>query len=715
MRRAPAVITTSCRAVPWRGALMLLLACAIVLAACAVPSQPAESSPTAASAVANTSSTSAVRVGDITSQATGATTSAATGVSSVAGTGTQSTAGPTPTPGPLPATATPTADASLAVVQQTFLLMMDKFFKPVTSQALLSAAWQGAVQEARSEGVSTAPQRPTLTGDPQADMAAYAQQYEALVKPLSGDHQQIAFAAADAITQSVNERHTYFLTPSQVQQFTASSSGQSGLVGIGVQLAQGQNGFLVADIFPDSPAQKGGMQLGDAITAVNGQNVRNASLAELSAALRGQEGTTVKLDVSHADGSKATLTLTRAQVYEPLLESRVLTPGVCYVRLHQFPMADQLLPDGNTIIQDLDADLTACQQAQVKGWVLDLRGNPGGADVDRFTSRFIAQGVIATSRDRLNARYEMAPEGHLFPQQLPLAVLVDSRSGSSSEILASAVQDLHRGIVVGTHSAGVVNGTELIPLPLNAMLGVAVNQLFRGATDTPLDGTGVTPDVQVSYLPPTASDLAQGLDSQISRAVQEVLSLQYTPAAATPVASAMLSPAVLQQTLDPLIPAEAAVPATGQAKRVDVLIDTIEAYASGNPDLVQARARALRLGFQGAIIHRYGAVDAPDYTVAISLYASADGAIADMDRIYQPGEAQNPNEDITVQSPVQLGDETAFRIGTGPNAGTVTLNWRHGRVLLQIEHDGTAGEVPADALATLAKAIDAQYAQHPVP
>jgi carboxyl-terminal processing protease len=620
----------------------------------------------------------------------------------------------TPTYAPIPATATPVADQSLALLQEAFTLLVDKFFKPLNSKDLLTVAWQAAAQEAQREGGRGGIAAPDLTGNASADLAAFSRQYLQLVAGMSGDHAHVAYQAAQQMTASLREQHTYFLTPDEAKQFTAQTSGQNNFVGIGITISSFAPPFLVTDVFPNSPAQQAGIHAGDQIVSVNGKAMATATGDQLTAALTGAAGSTVTLTLKSPTGQSRDVTATRRAVVEPLLESRVLADHMCYLQLHSFPFADQVLPDGQTVLQELDADLSVCRQAGVTGWILDLRGDPGGADVERFASRFIADGVLSTSKDRLGATYQMAPTGHLFPQQEPLAVLIDGGSASSSEILASAVQDQHRGIVVGTPSAGIVNGTELIPLPLGAVIGVAEEQLLRDTNGGPLDGHPVIPDIRVNATPPTAAQLAAGTDNQITRAVQALATAHAAlPAAPTP-APLMLSNQELERQLGPLLPATSAVPTTTDTKRIDLTVDTVDGYASDNPSFSQAKARALRVGFRGELIRRYGPVDAADYTVGVGLYATAPGAHEDLAQIYQPGEKQNPTENILVTPPATFGDETVARVGTGPSVGTSELTWRHGAVVFDLQYNGNPGEAPFAKLVAVAKVMEALYRQHPV-
>jgi hypothetical protein len=248
------------------------------------------------------------------------------------------------------------------------------------------------------------------------------------------------------------------------------------------------------------------------------------------------------------------------------------------------------------------------------------------------------------------------------------------------------------------------------------MLGVAVEQLLRDTNGGPLDGHPVVPDVTISAQPATAEQLAAGTDNQIARAAQALAAgntQDIVPAAPTP-APLMLTDQALEYELGPLLPDNSAVPTTATTKRVDLTIDTLDGYASENPSLSQAKGRAIRVGFRGELIRRYGPVDSPDYTVGIVLYSTAAGAHDELAQVYAPGELQNPAESITVVSPATFGDETVARVGTGPNAGSTELTWRHGAVVFDLQYNGNPGDVPFAKLVGIAKAMEALYKEHPV-
>jgi len=180
----------------------------------------------------------------------------------------------------------------------------------------------------------------------------------------------------------------------------------------------------------------------------------------------------------------------------PLLQSRMLPGGIGYLRLLIFPAPYVKLAGGKTLAESLDAALDAFEQQGVKGWVLDLRGNAGGAidSVSTLTGRFIPNGVVSALRSRHGVRAEELADGHYYPHRHPLAVLIDGNSASASELAASALRDYGAARLFGQKTAGAVNGAGLVPLPGQAALEYTVFTALDGFSSTPLDKVGVQPD-----------------------------------------------------------------------------------------------------------------------------------------------------------------------------------------------------------------------------
>src|SRR5262249_32979308 len=147
--------------------------------------------------------------------------------------------------------------------------------------------------------------------------------------------------------------------------------------------------------------------------------------------------------------SPVQITVVRARFSEPPLTMRVLPEGVCVFRLTTFPVSFVVGPTGRTIGEDWDHYLEQCEQAGGKGWIVDLRGNGGGAALEVAIGRFLPGGPILVEKDRIGGRYEMAADGHLFRVQRPMVVLIDGNSASASEAFASAIQEYKRGVVMG--------------------------------------------------------------------------------------------------------------------------------------------------------------------------------------------------------------------------------------------------------------------------
>lgn len=605
-------------------------------------------------------------------------------------------------------------EPGITLIMAVYNSIQDRFFKPLDSRDLLDAAWEGARRSlAERRRLPNNVSDPILTGDRAGDLDAFVTQYRALLTAAGAgiDANRVAMATSDLMTQSVGEQHTVFLSPEAFARFRQSLTSDSGRVGLGI-LIQGQTApFRIGSVIAGAPAEKAGVMEGDIIVAIDGRDTGRMELRDVSEALRGEEGQAVTLTLQRGEGGATTeLQVTRARFSEPPLTLRVLPEGVCHFRLSTFPVAFVVGPTGRTIGDDLDYYLEQCEQAGGRGWIMDLRGNGGGASLVQVLGRFLDAGPILVERDKIGGRYEQATDGHLFRIQRPLVVLIDGNSASASEGFASAVQEYNRGVVMGRRSAGALNTGNIIPLPLGAGMMVAIRQVFSGKQEIAIDEVGVEPDVPLNL----------GRDPSVAppEAVQAALN---PPAGVGPLppgpstTDGLLTAAEMKARAEPILlqASDASRPAD-QAVRGEMAFDTLHYYSSDYPSLTAARERAIRLGWQGVYARWIGAGFPPPFAMTVSYYRDADGAHQDLREIYQPGEPRNPPQYKDVDSPINLGDETLAQVGTGQNEGRIWISWRRGGTIYTVSQNVPPGDTASfDEVVRLAQIVDGRAAANP--
>lgn len=411
----------------------------------------------------------------------------------------------------------PTTGSRLSTIGAAYRDLLSVYFRPLQPSALLRAAWQGATAEVKQEeGHAPAISPPQFSGQ-QPDLAwrSFAESYAKLSTATEGhvDQVQLADAAVAQMAVSVHEGHTYFVPASAFAQ----EGKQTQVSGIGVEINGQKTPFTILGVVSGGPASRAGVRPGDTILNVDGCNAQPLNTQQLGDLIRGPAGTQVQITFGLPSGSSKTLTITRALVSFPLLQSKLLPGKIGYVRLTSFPATTTTLQDGKTIGPELDSVLATLQKEGATGWILDLRGNPGG-NVDGLRTVggvILPPGTIFSFADRQGHRAAETTEGKRVTQPPLRAVLVDGGSASAAEILSSAIQDEHVAPIVGTHTAGVANGAELLGLPGGAGLSITHFQTYT-VDGTPLNGAGVAPNVSVQA---TAQDLASGSDPQLQKAV----------------------------------------------------------------------------------------------------------------------------------------------------------------------------------------------------
>jgi carboxyl-terminal processing protease len=397
--------------------------------------------------------------------------------------------------------------------------LLSMFVRPLNSADLLTAAWQGAETEIGKENVSDpgvpAPQLSGSSAD--ADWQTFANSYDQLVQATNGkvDQVKMAFSAVSQMADSVNEGHTYFYDPEGYAQL-GKEQVLSG--GIGVVLNGTKAPFVVEEVVPDGPADQAGVRVGDSIADVDGCDVSNWDSLQLTSHTEGKAGTPVDIVFDRPSTGDYEVDITRERVTFPDVTSRMLPDNIGYIHLYEFPDPTTVLSGGKQLRDTITSLLSSFQQQGATGWVLDLRGDPGGevTGVQVMAGIVLPPGIIFSSVDRGGNRSETRTIGTRVQQPPLLAVLVDKGSASGAELLAAAIQDYGIAPIVGTQTAGVANEAEVVGIGDRAGLSITITQNYT-PHGRPINGNGVTPDITAEQTP---QDLAQGTDPPLQAAEQ---------------------------------------------------------------------------------------------------------------------------------------------------------------------------------------------------
>ena len=279
------------------------------------------------------------------------------------------------------------------------------------------------------------------------------------------------------------------------QEFKESQSDMSGKFGgLGIEISE-QNGLpKVISPIDGTPASRAGLQPGDLIVAVDGEPVQDMNLDKVVRKLRGKPGTDVKLTLSRGEQEPFEVTITRSIIQVQSVKAKLQPNGIGYVRITEFSEASPR--DFKKALEDLR------QQAggTLKGLVLDLRNDPGGllSSAVAITGNFLKGGTVVTIKGRRgndNQAYQALPGGAMFAD-VPMVVLINGASASASEIVAGALQDRKRAIVMGTQSFGKGSVQTIIPLAGHGALRLTT-ALYYTPGGRSIQGKGIAPDVVV--------------------------------------------------------------------------------------------------------------------------------------------------------------------------------------------------------------------------
>jgi carboxyl-terminal processing protease len=341
-------------------------------------------------------------------------------------------------------------------------------------------------------GCGSTPAAPPVSGD--ANLALYRSVLERVrssyVEPISED--KLIDSSLKGMLTGLDP-HSDYMSETEYEEMLDDSMGE--FAGIGAELTREDSHPKVITPIDDTPAARAGVEPGDVILKIDGQLTDGMSLKDVVEQLRGPADTTVKLTIARRGEHPFDVTLTRAIIHVASVKSHLEANGIGYARIATFAEKTQ-----QELLQALDG-LNQQAGGHLKGFVLDLRNDPGGLldEAVHVAGDFLDGGTAVSTRGRDpedNRTYSAPADGDRL-KGVPVIVLINGASASASEIVAGALQDRHRAEILGTRSFGKGSVQTIIPLDGHGALRLTTARYYTPSGRS-IQGKGIAPDKVVA-------------------------------------------------------------------------------------------------------------------------------------------------------------------------------------------------------------------------
>ncbi|MCX7852212.1 MAG: S41 family peptidase [Caldilineales bacterium] len=411
---------------------------------------------------------------------------------------------PSPTPSPTPSEVTP---SNFDIFWEALDLLSKNYDGPVPQgEAITQAAIAGlehAARNCRDDDPTTPPPHLVAPETPRTAPADFDAFWEAAVAIYERcgtavpAPDELAYAAFAGIVEALGDDYTALLPPERAEQFRIELDSSFEGIGASVNDAE-EGGVMIVRPFPGSPAERAGLRSGDVIIAVDGQDITDLTLDEAVRLIRGPAGSRVRLTVRRQGLDEPfEVTIIRERINIPVLESETLEGNLFHVTLFDFSERGG---------QQLREALEEAVANDAKGIIFDLRNNPGGRldiAID-VASLFIPEGVIAKEVGKRNFEHRARGDA-VVPPDMPVVVLVNGGTASASEIVAGALQDYDRGVLIGETTFGKGSVQSLYDLSDGSLLRVTTSRWFT-PKGRQIQGEGLEPDIAVTDDPNAEAD-----------------------------------------------------------------------------------------------------------------------------------------------------------------------------------------------------------------
>ena len=312
------------------------------------------------------------------------------------------------------------------------------------------------------------------------------------------DPQNLIYGAIKGMVQNLDP-HSSFMTKEEHQDLLIETKGS--FSGVGIEISVKDNVLTVVSPIEGTPAYAAGIQSGDKIIRIDDKPTNDMTLSDAVKNIRGRKGTKVKLTILRESVEKPLeFTITRDVIPLRSVRSYLLSPDIGYVRISTFQSKTS---------EDLDDALEKMETGRnLKGLILDLRNNPGGllSQAIEVSDLFLDAGLIVSTKGR-NASQDMevSAQKNEVERDYPIIVLVNGGSASASEIVAGALQDNKRALILGTQTFGKGSVQTILPLSDGSGLRLTTAKYYTPSGKS-IQASGITPDIEVAFIPPTQEE-----------------------------------------------------------------------------------------------------------------------------------------------------------------------------------------------------------------
>lgn len=375
---------------------------------------------------------------------------------------------------------------------------------------------KSAVEKVEQQDVSPVAAFSSLIGTPseQADLESFWDVWgllsEMYVDETALDNEQMVHGAIKGMVASINDPYTVYMTPEETKEFDQSLNGQ--LEGIGCELTVKEKNLVVVSPLKNSPAEEAGLQPGDIVYKIDGEITAEMTLFDAIMKIRGEKGTKVVLTIIREGVDEPfEVGIVRATVNVESVSMEDKGDGIFYISINQF---------NDTTKPEFEAKIRELLLKEPTGLILDLRYNGGGyldIAVDILSELLPEKIEAVTIKRRLEEDNEtLYVTGEPRLGEIPLVVLINNGSASASEIVAGAIQDYKRGIVMGEQSFGKGSVQEVDKLSDGSSLRLTIARWFT-PNGTNIDKVGITPDILVER---AEEDFEADKDPQLDAAME---------------------------------------------------------------------------------------------------------------------------------------------------------------------------------------------------